>query len=122
MPENRRGNRRKGRRVIKPVPMLVFWIGKSGRHTADICDVSHDGCYLNTTGTAAVGERISIELPLSVFPERIVTVHGTVVPQNRKFVGFGVHFDNLTEEQEGYILRLMMRAPEVKDRRATSKK
>ena len=39
--DKRRGNRRGSARVAKPIPMLVFWMGKSGRHPAE-CEAEID--------------------------------------------------------------------------------
>jgi len=120
MNEKRHQGRRLSRRVEKPVPTLVFWKGKSGRHTADICDVSIEGCFLNTSGRALDGEYVTLEFPLSIFPERIAKIGATVVPQRRKLMGFGLRFVELTKEQQSYLVRLMARTPEVKDRRRRS--
>jgi len=119
--DHRQSNRRGSRRVEKPIPMLVFWMGKSGRHPADICDVSESGCYLNTGGAAELGDRITVEIPASIAPEQIVCITGTVVPQVRKHVGFGMHFDPLNVEQAALVARLLEQSPQLQDRRDRSK-
>lgn len=120
MDNKREAGRRRSRRVEKPVSTLVFWKGKSGRHPADMCDVSIEGCFLNTSGEAVDGEFVTLEFPVSMFPERVAKIGGTVVPQRRKLMGFGLRFTGLTKEQQSYLVRLMARTPEVKDRRGGS--
>jgi hypothetical protein len=116
--ELRKRDRRKGRRVTEPFSFLVFWSGKSGRHHADMYDLSADGCYLNTTGAAEAGEAISVEVPARIALGGIARIRGTVIPQQRKLVGFGVRFAGLTPEQQAVVTGLLARSIEAADRRA----
>ena len=117
MEEHRKDNRRQSRRVSDPLPVLVFWTGNSGRHAADMRDISSDGCYLNTSGSAEVGELVTVEIPESIDSDVVISISGTVIPQERKHVGFAIHFDSKTDQQQAFIAELMARAPEVPDRR-----
>ena len=118
MAEKRGRDRRKGRRVTEPFTFLVFWSGRSGRYHADMHDLSADGCYLNTSGTAEAGEAITVEVPARIALGGIARIRGTVIPQKRKLVGFGVRFAGLTPEQQAVVTGLLARSLEIKDRRA----
>ncbi|HKS27910.1 MAG TPA: PilZ domain-containing protein [Pyrinomonadaceae bacterium] len=115
--QERKKARRKGRRVIGPVPNLVFWRGDSGRYEADICDIGMGGCFLNTNGNADDGESITLEIPTSTVEQSMIEFPGTVIPQGRKFKGFGVRFGALSEEQQSMIARLMVQLHEQAERR-----
>ena len=109
--------RRKSRRVIKPMPILVFWKGESGRYEADICDMSIGGCFINTNGDADDGERISLEIPTLTPTEDVIQFNGSVIPQGRKLKGFGVRFGSLSKDQQSLIAQLMVQSNEQADRR-----
>ena len=115
--ERRKRTRRKSRRVVEPIPTLVFWEGKSGRHDAHVCDLGMGGCYLNTDGTPQMGERVALEIPASTASQRVVKFHGTVVPEDRKLKGFGLRFEALSEEQQSVIALCMVQAAEARERR-----
>ena len=117
MEEQLKVNRRHNRRVAGPLSVLVFWTGKSGRHTADMRDISLEGCYLNTSGTAHAGERVTVEIPESSASDAVVSISGTVILQHRKHVGFALHFESQTDQLQAFIARLMSRAPEIEDLR-----
>jgi hypothetical protein len=73
----------------------AVWDG-SGHLPARITDLSEGGCFVDTTGEALIGERLTIriELPGGGWLE----LRGEVAHQ-QKTVGFGLHFAELTDEQ-----------------------
>ena len=117
MDEQRKQDRRKSRRMAEPLTILVFWNGNSGRHPADMCDISQNGCYLNTSGSAGEGELITLEIPEEIDSDIVFSISGTVIQQERKYVGFGLKFESQTDSQTAFIQSLMSRASEIKDRR-----
>ena len=118
--ELRKEDRRKTRRMVEPLSILVFWTGNSGRHAADMCDISPSGCYLNTSGAAETGEMVTVEIPETPDSDVIMSISGTVIIQARKFVGFGLHFESQSQPQIEFIERLMQNAKEPRDRRSIS--
>ena len=103
--------------MLEPLAALVFWEGTSGRNEAVICDVGLGGCYLNTKIEGDIGEQVSVEIPTSTASERVIIIKGTIVPQQRKFKGFGLRFEALSEEQQTLITGLMVQCQEEEDRR-----
>lgn len=118
--QNRNTTRRKNLRVIEPLRILVFWKGLSGRYEADICDIGIGGCFLNSNTMAKSGELITLEIPISMQTEQVFELYGTVIPQKRKFKGFGVCFENLNEVQQELLTELIVQANEQRDRRNES--
>jgi hypothetical protein len=117
MREKRKDTRRRDRRVSKPLPVLVFWRGKSGRYTAYIDDVGMGGCFLNTAGRAEVGEQVIVEIPEPTGDQNVIAFPGAVIPQTRKLTGFGLRFSPLSEEQRSLLAVFMRQSPDVGDRR-----
>lgn len=117
MDEKRKKSRRESRRITKPLRILVFWEGKSGRHEADIYDVGIGGCFLNTAGEAEVGERVKVDIPKPTVDQHVVSFEGIVVPQKRSLKGFGMRFLPLTEEQQTVIGLFALNSQEFPDRR-----
>lgn len=117
MEEQLKIDRRHNHRVSRPLSVLVFWTGMSGRHAADMCDISLEGCYLNTPGTADEGEQVTVEIPESSTSRAVVRISGTVILQHRKHVGFALHFESQTDQKKAFIASLMSGAPEVEDHR-----
>lgn len=117
MQERKKKPRRRSRRVIKPIPILVFWQGNSGKYEADICDLGMGGCFINTNADAKDGESIKLDIPTATANENTIRFTGTVIPQGRTYKGFGVRFDALNEEQQSLVARLMARSPEQPDNR-----
>ncbi|HXG68344.1 MAG TPA: PilZ domain-containing protein [Blastocatellia bacterium] len=109
-------NERHSERV--PARLLVVWEGQSGKHEASISDVTAEGCYLNTRGAAAVGEIISFKAPLLTGEE--VELRGRVVHHNKRLIGFGVKFEELSSEQRELLAQLVAEGVEMlKESRAS---
>jgi len=79
----------------------AVWDGKSGNYDARVTDLSEGGCYVDTMGEAQVGEVIVFKLQL---PDgEWLELSGEVAHQRRP-LGFGLRFVNLTEEQHEKLL------------------
>ena len=97
--EDRRKERRKS--FSAPEAPLLRWYGASGEYDASISDVSASGCFLHTTGKAEVGEIVRFDKSL---PDgRIVELRGTVIHHEKRLVGFGLRFQDLSPDQEALI-------------------
>jgi hypothetical protein len=94
--------RREEERVT--VSLEVKWEGGSGNHTARISDISLGGCYLDTLGTAAPGEIISLTIKL---PDgSLLKLRGEVAYQLHN-LGFSVCFTFLTDEEQYRLTQLI---------------
>lgn len=102
--QERQSPRRKTVRSIKPLTNIVFWRNEHERSEADIYDISLGGCFLNTLGPATNGERITIGLPNAENDGEVTGISGTVVPQRRSLVGFGLKFDELTKDKSFLLI------------------
>src|SRR5262249_52823481 len=88
-----------------PVSPLLRWRGRSGEHDGCISNVSIEGCFLNTTGAAEIGEVISFDASLPT--DELIRLSGTVVRRQERPVGFGVRFDAFTDSARTYLKLLM---------------
>ena|SRR5437868_4746811 len=88
-----------------PISPLLRWRGPYGEHDGCISNVSIEGCFLNTTGAAEVGEVISFKASLP--SDELVELRGVVVHRQERPVGFGVRFDTFTDDEHNYLKLLM---------------
>lgn len=86
------------------IPLEARWEGLAGRHAARISDISLGGCYVETLGQVAEGERINFEIQLPT--ERWLPLRGEVA-HYYPHMGFGLRFFDLTEAEEDVLARLI---------------
>jgi Tfp pilus assembly protein PilZ len=73
----------------------AVWDG-TGTFMARILDLSEGGCFVDTPGEASIGERLTLKVKL---PDgNSLELTGEVAHHMRP-VGFGLRFDNLTDQQ-----------------------
>jgi Tfp pilus assembly protein PilZ len=79
------------------VSLETVWDGTSSRKClARITDLSEGGCFVDTTGQAQIGERLTVRIQL---PEGgCLELTGEVAHESRP-IGFGLRFVELSEEQ-----------------------
>lgn len=87
-----------------PVSLEVNWEGASGRHTARISDISLGGCYLDTIGSAAPGEVISLNIRM---PDGGTLCLRGEVTYHLPNLGFSVCFTFLTDEEQHRLTQLI---------------
>lgn len=86
------------------IPLEARWEGLAGRHAARISDISLGGCYVETLGQVAEGERVNFEVRLPT--ERWLRLRG-IVAHYYPNLGFGVRFSALTEAEQEVLARLI---------------
>jgi hypothetical protein len=100
------------RRQQERMPLLldVQWESLSGKHSARITDISRGGCYIESLGQVTVGEtiRFKIQLPTG----RSMSLGGKVMYHHPN-LGFGVCFDDLTEQDHNALAQLLEVLAEV---------
>ncbi len=91
MDDERRSDKRVG------VNLSTRWRGVTGSHEGRIEDLSVNGCFVNTTGAADVGEIVSllIKLPSGQW----LPLRGKVV-STQQLVGFSLSFSILDEREQ----------------------
>ena len=94
--------RRKSKRIS--IVLEATWVGQAGRYEARLSDISHDGCYLDTIGRAALGDLVNINVRL---PDGNWVALSGVVAHRQQNVGFGITFTNLSEERRQLINQLI---------------
>ena len=79
------------------VSLETVWDGTSSRKClARVTDVSEGGCFVDTTGEAQIGERLSVRIQL---PDgNCLELTGEVAHESRP-IGFGLRFVDLSDEQ-----------------------
>lgn len=79
------------------VSLETIWDGTSSRKClARITDVSEGGCFVDTTGEAQIGERLTVRIQL---PDgNCLELTGEVAHESRP-IGFGLRFVDLSDEQ-----------------------
>ena len=79
------------------VSLETVWDGTSSRKClARITDLSEGGCFVDTTGEAQIGERLTVRIQL---PDGgCLELTGEVAHESRP-IGFGLRFVELSEEQ-----------------------
>lgn len=84
--------------------MEVRWEGLSGGCNARLYDISLSGCYIESMGQTLVGERIRFEVQL---PSRgWIQLQGEVV-HTETYMGFGLRFKDLSEQQAQAVADLV---------------
>ena len=111
--EIRRTSERKN--LHPPYQQMLRWTGQSGDYDGTMHDVSMQGCFLNTRGTAEIGESISFTTVLPTGDP--VTLIGQVVHKHHpKLYGFGVKFADLSDKERMY-LKLLIADAEVESKK-----
>ena len=93
---------RQNERVTFLSEVVLEW--SSGKREARINDLSAGGCYVETIATVPQGEPLQLELKDS--KGETMTFSGVVAYGLAGF-GIGVKFVNLTDEQKGFLDRIM---------------
>ena len=88
-------------------PLEVRWEGLSGRHAARVYDISLSGCYVETMGQVHTGEHVRFEVQSPAGPW--VRLQGVVV-HSQAYMGFGLRFDGMSEQQTRAVAELLGRA------------
>lgn len=85
------------------VSLEARWEGLSGRHEARVADISMGGCFIDTDGTAKLGELVvfSIKKPDGEW----LMLRGEVVSVD-PHTGFSVSYTFLTDEEQQELKRL----------------
>jgi Tfp pilus assembly protein PilZ len=79
------------------VSLETVWDGTgSKRLSARITDLSEGGCFVDTTGEAQIGERLTVRIQLPDGNSLALT--GEVAHESRP-IGFGLRFVDLSDEQ-----------------------
>jgi hypothetical protein len=99
------------RRREKRAPVLVevLWEGKTGNYDARTSDLSMGGCFVDTFGRVATGERLKFKLRMA--DQDWIEVEG-VVSYSYPNVGFGVQFTEVSEDDKKKLEQLVN--PEAK--------
>jgi hypothetical protein len=93
--------RRSQKRV--DVSLDAVWDGH-GNRPARITDLSEGGCFVDTTGEALIGERLTFQVRL---PDgNCLELTGEVAHYMRP-VGFGLRFIDLSDEQREQLLSFL---------------
>lgn len=105
MSEERRGNER------KQILLEAKWESMSRSHEARVHDVSLGGCFVNTFGRVEPDEevKVQIESPSGEW----LSLSGRVASYHPG-VGFGMRFDELSEEKLTKLEELISTAQERK--------
>lgn len=85
------------RNLRQKVLLEARWASLSKRHEARVDDISLSGCFVNTYGPVAVGE--PVELMILRHSGKWLALKGHVVTYQHG-VGFGLAFDDLSEENK----------------------
>lgn len=85
------------------VSLEAWWEGSSGRHESRVADISMGGCFIDTEGSAEVGEFIvfAIKKPSGEW----LQLRGQVISVDPN-VGFSVSYTFLTDEEQQELKRL----------------
>lgn len=87
-------------------PLEAKWQAASGGSDCRIADISWGGCFIQTPGVPAIGERTVVSTAIG---GREVTLTGSVVALELA-IGFSIEFDPLTKEQID-VLKELLGAP-----------
>lgn len=79
------------------VSLETVWDGTGSRKcSARVTDLSEGGCFVDTTGEAQIGERLTVRIQL---PDgNSLELTGEVAHESRP-IGFGLRFVDLSDEQ-----------------------
>jgi hypothetical protein len=99
MSDERRHNQRK--RIL----LEAKWESMSRQHEARVDDISLGGCFVNTYGSAELGEPVNLEMELP--SGKWLPLRG-VVASCQPGVGFGMSFGSLTNEQIAALRELLL--------------
>jgi Tfp pilus assembly protein PilZ len=85
------------------VSIEAWWEGLSGKYDARVSDISMGGCFIDTEGTAEIGELVvfAIKKPAGDW----LHLRGQVVSIDPN-VGFSVSYTFLTDEEQQELKRL----------------
>jgi len=99
MPEEQNSDRR--RAIRRSLFDTVQWTeeGSEGRTKARISDISLTGCYVDTLNPLPVGTKIRLRLKRQSAHIEVFARVARVEPN----MGMGVHFEDLTPEQQAFL-------------------
>lgn len=103
MSEERRSNNRK--RIL----LEAKWESMSRTHEARVDDVSLGGCFVNTFGRVELNEVVNLQIELPSGDRLSLSGY---VASYQPGVGFGMHFDLLSEEQRATLSDLIATSEE----------
>ena len=75
----------------------IVWTNQSGEHSASVSNLSLSGCFLDTRGTAELGEIITLKLRLPM--EQEMQLRATVIRLQDQPRGIGVQFLELSADE-----------------------
>ena len=88
------------------VPLEIVVESSSGNREARISDLSMGGCFIESILSVTDGEMTGFEIRLS--PNESMQVNGKIV-YSMPGIGFGIRFDELTEEQKFHLEHLILK-------------
>lgn len=98
-------------RRIRAYVNLPTRMGTTTTHVLTIRDISLSGCLLVTNTQIETGAPISLKVGL---PEgRELRLQGVIVRQHEAPLGYGINFDELTEEERRELALLIAESSEV---------
>lgn len=105
--DRRSGDERRASRRF-PITLDIEWEAGGERRTGTLSDVSHDGCFVLSSGDVSDGADVRIFVPLADGMK--VQFAGRVA--NHVFeIGFGVKFDMLSDPQRELLANLIEQNP-----------
>ncbi len=88
------------------IPLEVEMDFSSGAREARISDLSIGGCFVDSILNVDEGERVSFIIRLSA--QESLSLSGDIV-YSMPGIGFGIRFDELTEEQRFHLEHLILK-------------
>lgn len=105
--DRRSGEERRSSRRF-PINVDIEWETGGDRRSGTLSDVSHDGCFVLSSGDVSDGAAVRLFVPLADGMK--VQFSGTIA--NHVFeIGFGVKFDLLSDPQRELLANLIEQNP-----------
>ena len=86
------------------VELDVEWEGTSGRVHGTMSDVSHDGCFVLSSGDVSDGDIVNIFVPLA---DGMKVQFAAKVANHVYEIGFGVKFEPLSAAQRDLLVKIV---------------
>src|SRR6185436_13825582 len=86
------------------ISLPVLWESATDKYQGCTSDISRGGCFIHTSGSAAVGEVLNFKLQLPT--GELMDLRGEVRWQRAGF-GFGVKFQGLSDESQKQVATLV---------------
>jgi PilZ domain-containing protein len=87
-----------------PVNLSARWRGATGSHEGRVEDLSHTGCFVNTTGAVDVGEIVS--LLIQTPSGRWLPMRGKVA-FHHQLTGFSLSFSILDDKERDVLAEIV---------------